>query len=222
MNLLPEGLEPAGRSARSGFLTPAIRRDVADANRQFLDLALEPVLADDSRFALPDEVSRSLRAGGEDLLTRVAACPFTLFEVSLRDVDLRRAGGSGVEDARRTLLDAAMSLRTHNFAYLAVFLAWRLAGDEPLAFRVVLGLPPPDERLLAATRPSDLTRIAYTPQLIRPRWACHPRYWRLLIRAAASGEAALQRVHCAGICLVVGELRPPDARAGAAAGRAGR
>ncbi|MGH8838017.1 MAG: hypothetical protein ACRDVO_01960 [Jiangellaceae bacterium] len=43
---------PPGLAPHPGFLTAAIRRDVADVNRQFLDLALEPALADDPRFAL--------------------------------------------------------------------------------------------------------------------------------------------------------------------------
>ena len=35
---------PAGITPQHGFLTPAIRRDVADLNHQFLTLALEPAL----------------------------------------------------------------------------------------------------------------------------------------------------------------------------------
>jgi hypothetical protein len=203
-----------------GFLTPAIRRDVADLNRRFLDLALEPSLAGDPRFALPDDIPALLRAGGHDLLSRVAACPFTLFQVSLehgRPSGLDRA--AGVEDARRSPIDAATSGRALSFAHVAVFLAWRLADDEPLAFRIVLGLSAGDELLLNQTRHSDLPRLANAPRLIAPRWTGHPRYWRLLVRAAAAGgDATLQRVHCAGICMVVADLwgqdgRPPD-RAG--------
>jgi hypothetical protein len=99
---------------------------------------------------------------------------------------------------------------------VAVFLAWRLADDEPLAFRIVLGLSAGDELLLNQARPSDLPRLACAPPMIRPRWTNHPRYWRLLVRAAAGGgEATLQRVHGAGICSVVAELwgrggRSPD------------
>ena len=203
---------PAGITPQHGFLTPAIRRDVADLNQQFLSLALEPALSGDERFALPDEVRHTLEAGGESLLVRVAACPFTLFQVSLAHGRLG-GPGPGVEDTRRPLVDAATASRAQSFAHVAVFLAWRLADDEPLAFRVVLGLSAGDELLLNQTRPSDLPRLAGGPQLIRPRWIRHPRYWRLLIRAAAAaGDATLQRVHCAGICMVVADLWGQDGR----------
>jgi hypothetical protein len=215
MTPVPDGSEPPGLVSHHGFLTPLLRRDVADVNRQFLELALEPGLAGDPRFALPDEVGRALAMGGEALMSRVAACPFTLFRVTLTPgvgpgVDRR----SGVEDARRPLVDAATCARTHAFAHMALFLAWRLADDAPLALRFVLGLSEADELLLNETRPSDLLRLAQAPQLIGPRWLREARYWRLLLRAAASDtESTLRRVHCAGICLVVAGLRLHDARA---------
>jgi hypothetical protein len=203
----PDGRDGStGNSSGRGFLTPAVRRDISDLNRQFLSLALEPALVGDVRFALPEEVRPLLTAGGDGLLARVAACPFTLFQVSLAH---GRPGalGSGVEDNRRPLVDAATAARAQSFAHVAVFLAWRLADTEPLAFRIVLGLSVGEELLLNQTRPSDLPRLACTPQLIRPRWLRHPRYWRLLVRAAAAGgDATLQRVHCAGICMVVADL----------------
>jgi hypothetical protein len=205
-----EGPHPPGLAPHHGLLTEAIRRDVADVNRQFLDLALEPALADDPRFALPPEVGRALHAGGEQLVARVAACPFTLFRVSLGQSGGDR--GSGVEDTRTPLIDAATCARTHSFAHMALFLAWRLADDRPLALRIVLGLSAADELLLNETRPSELLRLAYAPQLIGPRWMREARYWRLLLRAAAGdSESTLRRVHCAGICLVVAALRPHDA-----------
>lgn len=214
------GLPPDSRdgsssgSLRHGFLTPAIRRDVADLNRQFLDLALEPGLAADPRFAVPDEVRPALRTGGDELISRVAACPFTLFEVSLVHAGSGGADrGAGVEDSRRTAIDAVTAVRAQSFAHVAIFLAWRLADVEPLAFRIVLGLSANEELLLNQTRHSDLPSLAYASQLIRPRWIRYPRYWRLLVRAAAcGGDATLQRVHCAGICTVVADLRGPEGR----------
>ena len=206
---------------RHGFLTPAIRRDVADLNRQFLDLALAPALAGDARFAVPEEARSTLQAGGEGLISRVAACPFTLFEVSLACGPLSGVDrGSGVEDSRRSPTDAAMAARAQWFAHMAIILAWRLADHEPLAFRIVLGLSATEELLLNQTRYSDLPGLAHGAMLIRPRWIRYPRYWRLLVRAAAGGgDATLQRAHCAGICMVVADLRGQDGRPTSAPGR---
>ena len=132
----------------------------------------------------------SLEAGGEGLLALVAACPFTLFEVSL--APLASAGGWG--GCRRHPAPAARCCNIVTCTELRgsrSVLAWRLADDEPLAFRVVLAC----RRGRAAAepaRPSDLTRIAWAAA--HPsRWTRHPRYWRLLIRrAAAGGDATLQ------------------------------
>lgn len=204
-----------------GLLTPAIRRDVADLNRQYLGLAIEPALRVDPRVALPDDVHEPLSSGDEALRVRVASCPFTLFEVSLgQGLPGGYERGPGVEDARRPLVDAATVARMHSFASVAMFLAWRLADGEPLAFRLVFGLPPGDELRLNQARPTELPQLAGAPRLIRPRWLHHPRFWRLLLRAAAAGsDATLQRVHCAGICMVIADLQcrergppQPDAR----------
>ena len=204
-----------------GLLTPAIRRDLADVNRQFLDLALEPALAGDPRFALPEEVRQPLAFGGDPLLARVAACPFTLFEVSFGHGRLGGLDrGPGIEDTTQPFTDAEVASRTNTFANVAVFLAWRLADGEPLALRIVLGLAAAEELLLNQTRASDLPRLATAPQLIRPRWIRYPRYWRLLVRAAAAaGDATLQRVHCAGICMVTADLHGPEARTPGPSGR---
>jgi hypothetical protein len=99
----------------------------------------------------------------------------------------------------------------HAFTSVVVFLAWRLADGKPLAFRLVFGLPPTDELRLNEARPTDLPRLAGAPRLIRPRWRHHPRFWRLLLRAAATGsDATLQRVHCAGICMLIADLQGRD------------
>lgn len=217
MKPLPNRSDPPGPAPHYGFLSPAIRRDVADINRQFLELALAPALIDDPRFALPAEVGGGLLAGGEVLTARLAACPFTLFRLSLGQNDALGADRRpGVEDARRPLIDAATCARTHAFAHMALFLARRLADDEPLALRIVLGLSAAEELLLNETRPSDLLRLAHAPELLGPRWTQEARYWRLLLRAAAGdSESTLRRAHCAGICLIVASLvaglRPHDA-----------
>lgn len=211
----PTGDEaPADSLARQGFLTSSIRRDVSDLNRQYLDLALEPALVADPRVALPEEIRPALLDGGDALLTRLASSPFTLFEVSL---GLGSLGGhdraAGVEDAKRPPIDLATTARVQSFANVAVFLAWRLADGEPLAFRIVFGLSPTDELRLNQARPTDLPRLASAPGLIRPRFARQPRFWRLLVRAASTGsEATLQRVHCAGLCTVIADLPGPDGR----------
>jgi len=68
---------------RGSFLTASVRRDVADLNRQFLELGLSPDLAGDARFAWSDPVRCGSSRPTTQTRARMAACPFTFFELLL-------------------------------------------------------------------------------------------------------------------------------------------
>lgn len=193
---------------RGGLLSGAVLRDIFDLNRQFVGLCLESSLRGDPCFTIPEDAWVLLRDGGPELLERLTCCPFTLFELGLQGSPVRISDASTrVEDARRIPVDAATVARVHAFANVAVFVAWRLADEDPLALRLAMGLATGAERVLNETRASDLPALANRAQLVRPRWQHHPHYWALLARAAgAASDALLRHAHCSGICMIVADL----------------
>jgi hypothetical protein len=187
---------------RGSLLSPSVRRDIADLNRQFLDLALAPELADDPRFAWSQPVREVLRETDEPTRCRMAASPFTFFELRLPPAEPRAAAEAGrVEDTGLGSAASVAAGRCASFLHFALFVAWRLADVAPLATRIVLGLPPAAELRLNEMRPSQLLQLAAWPDLIRPRWACDLNFWAMLARASRGNSAiAMQSAHCIGIC----------------------
>jgi len=192
---------------RGSFLTASVRRDVADLNRQFLELGLSPDLAGDARFAWSDPVRCGLLETDDATRARMAACPFTFFELLLppdRPGSIAEPGR--VEDGGWPVAAGVMASRWLSFAHLALFLAWRLADGAPLATRIALGLTPSSELRLNEMRPSQLVQLATWPGLIRPRWPAHRQFWALLAGAGRRNTTvALQWAHCVGICLLNGD-----------------
>jgi hypothetical protein len=187
---------------RGDLLGPVVRRDIADLNRLYLDLSLEPSLDEDPRFSLTDGVRAALRACPHEALGRLAECPFCLFQLRLPD------GGSNaldrVSDARAPQsLEPIVEARCQSFVLLALSVARQLAGGTPLSPRIALGVSAAAESRLAVMSPSDLARLAIWPGLVRPRWPRHVRFWGMLIAAARASDALLARwAHCAGLCLL--------------------
>lgn len=212
---------PADRAdalLRGSLLSPAVRRDVADLNRRYLELTLSAELATDPRFAWSDPVRRELLETDESTRDRMAASPFTFFELRLPPVEAMGPAVAGrVEDAEVARTAGAMAGRCVAFVHLALFVAWRLADAAPLATRIVLGLQPAAELQLNEMSLSQLMRLAPLPDLIRPRWPAHRHFWAMLAGASRSSSVAgLQWAHCSGICLL------ESTEAGAAAPRGER
>lgn len=199
---LPRPQDPgSGPLHRGNLLGPAIRRDLADLNRLFLELGSEPALDEDPRFAVADAVRRGLVACGPDDRARLAEAPFSLFLVRLPPLP---PAADRVADARPPPApDAGAAARCHAFVLLALSVTRQLAGAEPLAPRIALGVSPEDEGRLAALGPAELARLAAWPGVVRPRWPRHERFWAMLIGAARRADPALLRwAHCAGLCLL--------------------
>jgi hypothetical protein len=203
---LPEGPAPA----RRGLLGSTLRRDLADLNSQYLELALAPDADGDPRFDWSDSVRACLAGVDAATLGRLAAAPFALFELVPTSVR-RPAPSARVEDGRTGTVSAAWQASCYSFAYQAVFLAQRLVDVDPLASRVTLGLSDELATCLGECRLPQLAELAGNPWTIRPRWRRHARFWDMLVAAARRGTpSALQWAHCVGLCLI-------DASDGAAA-----
>jgi hypothetical protein len=193
---------------QGGALTPTVRRDITDLNRQFLELGLAPELAADPRFGWSEDVRSDLLRTDPATRERMAACPFTLFEIVLPA--LRPAAGaapSRVADEAGAIGGEPWTGRCVAFVHFALFVAWRLADATPLATRIALGLSPGTELRLNEMSPSEVVLLAGCQDLIRPRWPAHPRFWATLRGAArVNSPSSRQWAHCFGMCLLGADL----------------
>jgi hypothetical protein len=194
-----------GAPSPGEIFTDSVRRDLADLNRQYLELGLCPDAGLDPLFAWSGEVRREIESADRGVRDRMAACPFALFEIRLPDEDPvpgtergrveDRSNGGGHEVTRL----AACVAFTHG----ALFAAWRMAGSAPFAARIAFGLSPAAEAELNDTCPTRIACLAAHPGAVRARWADHFLFWAALRGAAQSDSvSALQRAHCLGICLM--------------------
>ena len=192
--------------AHGGVLTPSIRRDLADLNRQYLELALAPELSIDPRFAWCDTVRSRLAGTDAATRSRMAACPFALFEIQLsaEHRPVTPLAPSRIAEGPATAAGGApWQARCLEFAQFALFLALRLTDAAPLAIRITLGLSPLAELRLHEMCPAEVAQFAARPDVVRPRWPSHPRFWAMLHGAASIDSASLlQSAHCLGICLL--------------------
>jgi len=204
-------------AAHGGVLTPTIRRDLADLNRQYLELAVAPETSIDPRFAWSDTVRSRLAATDPATRARMAACPFALFEIQLpadHDVVARLAPLRVEEGGATAAGGESWQARCLEFAQFALFLALRLTDAAPLATRIALGLSPVAELRLHEMCPSEVAQFAARPDVVRPRWPSHPRFWAMLHGAARIDSAPLlQSAHCLGICLLGPDLKALAPRA---------
>jgi hypothetical protein len=72
-----------GLPVRSGLLPPAVRRDLADLNCQYLELGLDREHESDPRFGWSESVRRCLLEAEPTTRMRMAASPFALFDLVL-------------------------------------------------------------------------------------------------------------------------------------------
>jgi hypothetical protein len=202
---------------RHGLLPPGLRRDLADLNAQYLELATTADRAADPRFGWSEEIRLSLQGLDADIRVRMAAAPFALFRLVLPAVPPPLATPCGVADLPRPLPGAGWQPRCDSFVHQVAFFARRLVDGAPLSAHLVLDLTPEAQVMLGQLCPSQLASLAANPGLVRPRWPGHLRYWEMLAAAArrASPEA-LQWAHCVGVCLLGAEDGPaaPDPRNG--------
>jgi hypothetical protein len=199
-NSLSAGAAAHGLPLRGGLLPPAVRRDLADLNSQYLELGLVGALENDPRFGWSDAVRRCLLETDQPTRTRMASSPFALFDLALPAAV--PCSASQVADAPWVASTGNWQGRCLSFALQAAFLAWRLVESAPYAARVALGLSAADEVRLGELKPSQLAELAWSPGLVCARWPCHQRFWEMLVGAARRDSAgALQWTHCVGMCL---------------------
>lgn len=210
MNLIPLPEPSHGVPGRCGVLPPVIRQQLADLNRQYIELGLEPGMEQDPRFSWSPAVRRRLGELEPGERVRAAATPFALFRLDPTGA----ADGirPGVQEGPCTAPSTAHAARLLSFAHQAAFLAGSLAASVPLASSLLLGVTAPAQAMLRTALPSQLAQIAQSQSLIRARWPAHETFWALLAGAAQRGSAAgLEWAYCIGSCLVGRVERESDA-----------
>lgn len=202
--MYPEPTDPSADSlplARPGLLSPALRRDLADLNAQYLELGAVAAPPGDLRFRWSELVHRRLADLEAGIRQRMAAAPFALFQLVVPPATLGEV--AGIADVGRGMSDTGWRGRCASFAYQAAFFARRLSEGAPLAAHVVLDLPRESQSVLASLRPSQIAEYAAHPGFVRPRWPHHQRVWRMLeVAARDESSVATQWAHCVGVCLL--------------------
>jgi hypothetical protein len=198
-----------GSPFSEGIFTRSVLRDLADLNRHYLELGLDPGACSDPLFGWSDDVRSQIAGADPEVRGRMAACPFALFELRLptrnpvpgtefpaemdRVEDRPSGGGQGT-----TRVAGCVA-----FAHGALFTAWRLAESAPMVARIAFGLSTTEEQALSETGPTRIALLAASPGVVGPRWPAHSQFWAMLRGAAQAGSAtSLQWAHCAGICLM--------------------
>jgi hypothetical protein len=195
------------------LLSDSVRRAVADLNRRFIWRILRTADDDPDDFRMPALQLLPAAAFDQQTIDVMSACPFTLFE--LRIPESQPAGMSRehaqVRDAVRP--PAAMpDLEYQALAHGALMFASRLADTSPLSLRLALGLSAASELVMNETPVTTLPEWIRSRELLRTRWLEHPHFWPTLVRGAwQRDDATLNRVHCLGLTLLVGDLGLRDA-----------
>jgi len=206
METLPSDPAPGtGIPVRHGLLPPALRRDLADLNSQFLDLSLATEASSEPGGSWAEPVRRRLREIDRPIRTTMAAAPFALFRLVPPALPALAPAllTNGVADLTLPAPVTGWQGRWMSFTHQAAFFARRLVDGAPLAANVVLDLTPEAQAQLGALCPSQLAAVAAQPGIVRPRWPDHLRFWEMLEAAArCDSAAALQWTHCVGVCLL--------------------
>ena len=202
-NSIDTGAAGQGLPARSGLLPPAVRRDLADLNSQYLELGLDRGHETDPRFGWSEPVRRCLleaEPGRRGM--RMAASPFALFDLVLPaggGADAADRGSRTAPGSRRLATGRAVACRSRSRRP-----SWPAPRRRPPLMR-------PGWRSACRRRTkrgSANSSLRSWPNWRRPagsvraRWPRHQRFWEMLVGAARRDSAgALQWTHCVGLCL---------------------
>lgn len=200
----------------ASWLRPETLETLAELNELGLALLLQEATlpgALNGMLAAPllREVG-TLRASLEPpALRRAAACPYLLFDVGFAAAARWRPAAPGqVSDADAAVCGAFFTVPAAvEVARLILTFGWHLARTQLAAARLLLGMPPACAGLIGALTLRRVHALAERhPEWLRPRWPGRPQVWRLLLAAAAAGEArSLEQAQMHGLTLLAAEAR---------------
>jgi hypothetical protein len=207
-------------------LTPPLLLRMQRLNLEYLQLLLEVPMSGPCAHAdaLPAATLQSLRTLPQAALQSLAAAPYALYTLGFEDQEFWtamlgtagpadsnvHAAGLKVADQGALPGDSGCRVARHAaFGEVVIFFAWHLAVANPLAARVMCGLPAAVAMSLQAAAFGRLQAVMHNcPWVLMPRWHSHLRFWPELLKFAASGELqALRQTQLLGNQLMACDLR---------------
>jgi hypothetical protein len=211
-----------------GVVTPILTSEllgrIYQLNLDYLELMMAAhtsPAAGGMRF-LPDRVLDSLCKTTHETRQKIATTAISLYSLGFEDQEFWRTALRFDEqpiDGRYGALSS--SVVQSSFCELALLHAWHVAVTQPIAARVVYGMPTAIIDRMARVRLWQLRRIAVDyPGLLMPRWPANPCFWADMIKFAASGDhRRLHTLQQLGHQLIAIDLQSSADKRGAARDR---
>jgi|GEM_PF-716681 hypothetical protein len=178
--------------ASAPVLTPSLLARLYELNFDYLELALveHRDARADGPHHLPRNVAQSLAECPIEARRALARTTFSLYALGFEDQHFWRkalhAGERPIEARYRR--ESPQTFRT-SFCELALLHAWHVAVTQPVAARMVYGMPQDVVQRMERARLWQLKRIASDyPELLMPRWPTNPCFWPDMVRFARLGD----------------------------------
>lgn len=193
---------------------PLVTR-IHELNRDYVDLLIDGYAAgrhSGTGRAFPGPLPRSIMDAlsllGREQRSALARTSYTLYSLGFDQASFWRAADTSAEELPTpSRYEPCTRQAQDSFCEVALFQAWHSAMSNPLAARVVYGMPDVAVEALRALSPWRVKRIAAQLSCaLTPRWPANPRFWPDLVRFAASGDPRLTMAQLLGNQLLAVEL----------------
>jgi hypothetical protein len=166
---------------------------IHELNRDYIDLlAHRRADAGDSfSLHLSEAVVEALALLDHEQRSALARTSYSLYSLGFEHVSFWRTAASASDTLPAFARYGASTSHAHSaFCEVALFHAWHSAVSNPLAARVVYGMPDAVLECLSETPPRLVKRIAAEQtRMLLPRWPANPRFWPDLVRFAADRDS---------------------------------
>ena len=211
---MPRSTLPMDRTFRAAapVLTAPLLASIHELNRDYVDLLaaehVSPAAASQLQH-LPARLVQEIAALTSRARRDLAAAPFTLYSLGLEDDAFWRAACE-IEAAtiEQRYVSPRIAWLQGSFCEAALLHAWRVAGSNALAARMLYAMQEATAQRLGAAASWRIKRIANDyPGLLTPRWPTNPSFWPDLVQFAAASDARrLRAAQLLGHQLIAAEL----------------
>lgn len=174
-------------------LEAALVARIHELNRDYIDLLVDRHTACDASAcspALPVPIVHSLALLNAQQRRAMARTSYSLYSLGFDNPAFWRTVAAHAETVPALSRYGCGASHSHGaFCEVALFHAWHSALSNPLAARVVYGMPDFVLQCLSATPPWRVKQIAADQsRMLMPRWPSNPRFWPDLVRFAANQD----------------------------------